>query len=106
MILVVDDNSPDGTGRARRPAAAEREPVARAAPPGQGAASAPPTWPGSRRRSPAAPATSLEMDADFSHDPADLARLLAAARDGADLVLGSRYVPGGGVTGLGPGAAR
>ena len=39
----------------------------------------------------------MEMDADFSHDPADLARLLAAARD-ADLVLGSRYVAGGGVT--------
>jgi dolichol-phosphate mannosyltransferase len=37
------------------------------------------------------------MDADFSHDPADLPRLVAAA-DAADLVLGSRYVPGGGVT--------
>jgi dolichol-phosphate mannosyltransferase len=36
------------------------------------------------------------MDSDFSHDPQDLARLLAAAQD-ADLVLGSRYVPGGGV---------
>ncbi len=39
----------------------------------------------------------MEMDSDFSHDPADLERLLAAAGD-ADLVLGSRYVPGGGVT--------
>jgi len=39
----------------------------------------------------------MEMDADFSHDPGDLSRLLAAAREGADLVLGSRYVPGGGV---------
>ena len=39
----------------------------------------------------------MEMDSDFSHDPADLARLLAAARGGADLALGSRYVPGGGV---------
>jgi dolichol-phosphate mannosyltransferase len=38
------------------------------------------------------------MDADFSHDPGDIARLLAAAHDGADLVLGSRYVHGGGVT--------
>jgi dolichol-phosphate mannosyltransferase len=36
------------------------------------------------------------MDSDFSHDPADIPRLLAAAREGADLVLGSRYVPGGG----------
>jgi dolichol-phosphate mannosyltransferase len=40
----------------------------------------------------------LEMDSDSSHDPADLARLLAAAREDADLVLGSRYVPGGAVT--------
>ena len=39
----------------------------------------------------------LEMDSDFSHDPADLARLLAAVDAGADLALGSRYVPGGGV---------
>ena len=41
----------------------------------------------------------LEMDADFSHDPADLPRLLAAAEAGADVVLGSRYVAGGGVDG-------
>jgi len=41
----------------------------------------------------------MEMDSDFSHDPADLARLLAAVRDdGADLALGSRYVAGGGVS--------
>ncbi len=40
----------------------------------------------------------MEMDSDFSHDPADLARLLEAARGDADLALGSRYVPGGGVT--------
>jgi dolichol-phosphate mannosyltransferase len=39
----------------------------------------------------------MEMDSDFSHDPADIPRLVAVA-DGADLVLGSRYVPGGGVT--------
>ena len=40
----------------------------------------------------------MEMDSDFSHDPADLARLLAGRRAGADLALGSRYVPGGGVS--------
>jgi len=39
----------------------------------------------------------FEMDADFSHDPGDLPRLLAAVADGADVALGSRYVPGGGV---------
>src|SRR6266508_806806 len=43
-----------------------------------------------------------QMDADFSHDPQDLPRLLEAAAD-ADLVLGSRYVRGGGVTDWGPG---
>jgi dolichol-phosphate mannosyltransferase len=40
----------------------------------------------------------MEMDSDFSHDPRDLARLLAAACGEADLALGSRYVPGGQVT--------
>ena len=44
----------------------------------------------------------MEMDSDFSHDPADLPRLVAATED-ADLVLGSRYVPGGGVTDWGLG---
>src|SRR2546430_13692303 len=39
----------------------------------------------------------LEMDCDFSHDPKDVPRLVAAAEDGADVVLGSRYVRGGGV---------
>ena len=39
------------------------------------------------------------MDADLSHDPADLPRLIEAARHGADVVLGSRYLPGGGVEG-------
>jgi dolichol-phosphate mannosyltransferase len=38
------------------------------------------------------------MDSDFSHDPADLGRLLEAVYAGADLALGSRYVPGGGVS--------
>ena len=39
----------------------------------------------------------FEMDADFSHPPADLNRLLAACEAGADIAIGSRYVPGGGV---------
>jgi dolichol-phosphate mannosyltransferase len=38
----------------------------------------------------------LEMDCDFSHDPADVPRLIAAVEAGADFALGSRYVPGGG----------
>ena len=55
-----------------------------------------------RARSPRGADLLLEMDSDFSHDPADLPRLIAAAAD-ADLVLGSRYVPGGGVTDWGLG---
>ena len=38
----------------------------------------------------------MQIDADLSHDPADIPRLIAAARDGADVVLGSRYAQGGG----------
>jgi len=45
----------------------------------------------------------VQVDADFSHDPADVPRLLALAREGADLVLGSRYVAGGGVVNWGRG---
>ena len=43
----------------------------------------------------------IEMDADFSHDPADLPRLIQATEE-ADLAIGSRYVSGGGVTDWGP----
>ena len=46
------------------------------------------------------------MDCDFSHDPADVPRLIAAAEAGADLVLGSRYVPGGSIPNWGVAAAR
>ena len=45
------------------------------------------------------------MDCDFSHDPADVPRLIAACETGADLVLGSRYVPGGGTENWGARAA-
>jgi dolichol-phosphate mannosyltransferase len=44
----------------------------------------------------------FEMDADFSHSPAFLNDLLQACREGADLALGSRWVPGGGIRGWGP----
>ncbi|MGZ4440913.1 MAG: polyprenol monophosphomannose synthase, partial [Gaiellaceae bacterium] len=43
----------------------------------------------------------LEMDCDFSHDPADVPRLIEAVEQGADLALGSRYVPGGGTANWG-----
>jgi dolichol-phosphate mannosyltransferase len=93
-ILVIDDNSPDGTGEIADRLASEREDVDvlhRARKQGLGPAYlAGFTW-----ALGAGADLVLEMDCDFSHDPADVPRLLAAA-EGADLVLGSRYVPGGG----------
>jgi len=94
-ILVVDDNSPDGTGRiADRLAGelAELEVLHRPGKQGLGRA----YLAGFARALEGGAELVLEMDCDFSHDPADLPRLIRATAD-ADLVLGSRYVPGGGV---------
>jgi dolichol-phosphate mannosyltransferase len=94
-ILVVDDNSPDGTGQIADRLAGEVEGVEVLHRPGkQGLGRA--YLAGFRRALDGGAELVLEMDADFSHDPADLPRLIAAAGD-ADLVLGSRYVPGGSV---------
>jgi dolichol-phosphate mannosyltransferase len=95
-ILVVDDGSPDGTGEIADRLAAELEPVEvlhRTAKEGLGRA----YLAGFERALASGADLVLEMDADFSHDPKDLPRLIAASSE-ADLVLGSRYVPGGGVT--------
>jgi len=95
-ILIVDDNSPDGTGRiADRLAAADSriEALHRPAKEGLG----PAYIAGFRRALEGGAGLVVQMDADFSHDPAYLPRLIAASAL-ADLVLGSRYVPGGGIT--------
>ena len=95
-ILIVDDGSPDGTGEiADRLASelAEVEVLHRTAKEGLGRA----YLAGFEHALASGADLLLEMDSDFSHDPADLPRLIAAAAD-ADLVLGSRYVAGGGVT--------
>src|SRR4051812_36742138 len=102
-ILVVDDDSPDGTG-AIADELAERcgdvEVLHRTHREGLG----PAYLAGFARALEGGAAYVFEMDADFSHDPADLARLLEAVRDGgADLALGSRYVSGGGGAGWGVG---
>jgi dolichol-phosphate mannosyltransferase len=95
-ILVVDDNSPDGTGRIADRLAQELEGVDVLHRPGkQGLGRA--YLAGFRHALDGGADLVLEMDSDFSHDPSDLPRLIAAA-DHADLVLGSRYVPGGSVT--------
>jgi dolichol-phosphate mannosyltransferase len=94
-ILIVDDNSPDGTGAIADAVAARNEAVEvlhRAAKSGLGHA----YLAGFGRALAAGAERVIEMDADFSHDPRYLPELIAAA-DHADLVLGSRYVPGGGV---------
>ena len=96
-ILVVDDGSPDGTGAIADRLAQEQPEVQvlhRTVREGLG----PAYLAGFRRALDAGAGFVFEMDSDFSHDPADLARLLRAVRDdGADLALGSRYVAGGGV---------
>jgi dolichol-phosphate mannosyltransferase len=94
-ILVVDDNSPDGTGEiADRLAAADERIEVLHRPHKEGLG--PAYVAGFRAALAAGAAFVLEMDSDFSHDPADLPRLLAAT-ERADVAIGSRYVTGGGV---------
>jgi dolichol-phosphate mannosyltransferase len=94
-VLVIDDNSPDGTGQRADELASELgyvEVLHRERKEGLG----PAYLAGFRRALDAGAELIVEMDCDFSHDPADVPRLLEAAET-ADVVLGSRYVPGGGV---------
>jgi dolichol-phosphate mannosyltransferase len=96
-ILVVDDSSPDGTGAIADRLASELagvEVLHRTEREGLG----PAYLAGFAHALAGGASHVMEMDADFSHDPEDLAQLLVAVRDdGADLALGSRYVDGGGV---------
>lgn len=94
-VLVVDDASPDGTGELADRLAAELpwvEVCHRPRKEGLG----PAYLAGFSRALAGGAELVLEMDCDFSHDPADVPRLVAAAAS-ADLVLGSRYVAGGGI---------
>ena len=101
-ILVVDDNSPDGTGRIADRLAEELLAL-RVLHRTRRAGLGPAYLAGFAYALEEEAAFVIEMDADFSHDPADLPRLLEAVRGPADLALGSRYVPGGGVTDWGRG---
>jgi dolichol-phosphate mannosyltransferase len=95
-VLVIDDSSPDGTGEIADRLAAELDFVSvlhREQKEGLG----PAYLAGFRRALADGAELVLEMDCDFSHDPADVERLIRAAEEGADLVLGSRYVPGGSI---------
>lgn len=97
-MLVVDDNSPDGTGQLAEELghlhAGRIEVLHRAGKLGLGTA----YLEGFRVALERKHRFIFQMDADFSHDPADLPRLLAELRAGADLAIGSRYVAGGGTS--------
>ncbi len=92
-MLVVDDGSPDGTGEIADDLARAYDNLTvlhRRAKQGLGRAYA-----DAFDHLAGSADVVVEMDADFSHDPADLPRLVQAVDDGADLAIGSRYVPGG-----------
>ena len=95
-VLVVDDASPDGTGALDDRLAGELPFVSVLHRPGKEGLG-PAYIAGFRRALADGAELVLEMDCDFSHDPAAVPSLIAAAEDGADLVLGSRYVPGGSI---------
>ena len=94
-VLVIDDGSPDGTGEIADELAEELpwlDVLHRARKEGIGRA----YLAGFERALETDAQLVLEMDCDFSHDPADVPRLIAACEDGADVALGSRWVDGGG----------
>jgi dolichol-phosphate mannosyltransferase len=95
-ILVVDDGSPDGTAAIAERIGGELGVVEVLKRPGKGGLGQA-YLAGFRHALAAGAQRVVEMDADLSHDPGHLPALLAAA-ERADVVLGSRYVPGGGVT--------
>ena len=98
-VLVIDDNSPDGTGRLADRLAQELDYVDVLHRP-QKEGLGPAYIAGFRRALQDGAERILEMDCDFSHDPKDVPRLSEATED-ADLVLGSRYVEGGAVANWG-----
>jgi dolichol-phosphate mannosyltransferase len=101
-VLVIDDNSPDGTGEIADRVAAELDNVSvlhRDRKEGLG----PAYIEGFRRALAEGADYVISMDCDFSHDPADVPRLVAACDAGADIALGSRYVDGGGTVNWGVG---
>lgn len=93
-LLIVDDSSPDGTGEVADELAASTpgvEVIHRPRKEGLG----PAYGAGFDRALSEATRIVVQMDCDFSHNPTDIPRLLEAVEAGADLALGSRYVPGG-----------
>lgn len=101
-VLVIDDNSPDGTGQLADQIAARDARVKVMHRPGKlGLGSA--YVAGFRQALASDYDVVFEMDTDLSHDPRYIPTFLAALDEGADIVIGSRNIPGGGVQGWGPG---
>jgi dolichol-phosphate mannosyltransferase len=98
-LLIVDDSSPDGTGELADTIAARESRISVLHRPGKEGLGVAYRdgfrWVLGRSDVHAV----VQMDADFSHDPADLPRLLAPLMGNADLVLGTRYMPGGATVG-------
>jgi dolichol-phosphate mannosyltransferase len=101
-VLVLDDSSPDGTGEIADALAAELPWVEVLHRPGK-AGIGPAYIAGFRHALAAGAELVLEIDCDFSHDPADLPLLIATCEAGADVALGSRWVAGGGTVNWGTG---
>ena len=99
-VLVVDDASPDGTGDIAQGISAS-DPRVHVLHRTEKTGIGPAYIDGFHFALARGAMLVVEMDCDFSHDPADLPRLIAAA-SGADVVIGSRYVRGGGVENWGP----
>jgi dolichol-phosphate mannosyltransferase len=96
-LLIVDDNSPDGTGVLADELAARDPKVTVMHRPGkQGLGAAYLAAYQEQLASPRGWQRIVQMDADFSHDPNDVPRLLQALDEGADVAIGSRYTSGGG----------
>ena len=102
-VLVIDDNSPDGTGAIADALAAELALGRGAAPPGARPGSGRLTSPGSSRALAAGAELVLEIDCDFSHDPKDVPRLIAACEAGADSRSARAGSTGGGTVNWGRG---
>jgi dolichol-phosphate mannosyltransferase len=96
-VLIVDDSSPDGTGAAADRLAAAGDGTIEVLHRPQREGLGPAYLAGFARALSAGADLVFEMDADMSHDPADIGRLIAAIDAGADVALGSRYTPGGAV---------
>jgi len=90
-IIIVDDNSPDGTGKIADKIVQKKKNlivIHRKRKEGRGSA----VWAGFRLAKKFNPTFYIEMDADFSHKPRDIPRLLSAIKQGSDVVVGSRYL--------------